>query len=120
MSLNRYTKLKATKPLNRMSLRKIVELNNEVDVRIQLCRRAGGEWTIKTRDTRLNNGSEIELHTVECRNGKCEECGKHDYHLEPHEDPPRSKGNKVSLDSTMLCRPCHNTKKGRPMWSRRA
>lgn len=120
MSLNRYAKPKRAKPLNRMSLRKIIGVNNEVDVRIQLCERAGGEWTIKTRNIKLNNGTEIELRTVECHNGKCEECHTFNYHLEPHEDPPRSKGGKVSLEqSKMLCRRCHNKKKGQPMWSRR-
>lgn len=119
--MRQYSTLKATKPLNRMSLRKIIEVNNEVDVRIKLCARAGGEAIIKTRNIKLNNGSEIELHTVDCRNGICEECRKFNYHLEPHEDPPRSKGGKVSLEqSTMLCRRCHNTKKGRPMWSKRS
>lgn len=117
--MNPYTRLKRKKPLNRMSLRKIIKLNDEVDVRIQLCKRAGGEPTVKTRNIKLNNGTEIELHTVECRNGRCEECHTFNYHLEPHEDPPRSKGGKVSMEqSTMLCRRCHNTKKGKPMWSK--
>jgi len=117
MSLNRYTKLKATKPLNRMSLRRIYQLNSEVETRIELCKRAGGEPNIKTRNIRLNNGTELELHIVECRNGICEECSKFNYHLEPHEDPPRSLGGKVSLKgSKMICRKCHNTKGGQPMW----
>lgn len=117
--MNRYSTLKATKHLNRKSLRKIIAGNNEVDVRIQLCQRADGEPTVKTRNIKLNNGTEIEEHTVECRNGQCEECGERVYRLDPHEDPPRSKGNKVSLDSKMLCWPCHRPKKGQPMWSKK-
>jgi len=116
--MNHYTRLKRRKPPNPMSIRKIIEINSQVDVRIELCKRAGGEPIVVTSYRKLGNHSDIELRTVQCHDGTCEECGRFE-NLEPHEDPPRSKGGKVSMEqTTMLCRRCHNTKKGRPMWSK--
>lgn len=118
--LNRHSRLKATKPLNRMSLRKIIELNSQADTRIKLCKRASGHHYIETKLIRLNNGTSVELHLVHCTGGFCE-VGQHLAHglpLEPHEDPPRSLGSKVSLeDSKMTCRACHKKQKGQPEWS---
>lgn len=119
MSLKTYTPLKARKPLNRMSLRKVVELNEQVNTRITLCHRAGGTPSLKTRTIKFNNGTEMFLTTVTCKNGYCEECGQFSPVLDCHEENPRSLGGKVNLEnSKALCRPCHNTKKGSPMWSK--
>jgi hypothetical protein len=119
MTLRSYVKLKATKSLNRMSLHRIIKLNNEVETRIELCKRAGGRPDLKTRPIKLNNGSEINLTTVTCRNGTCEECGRFSPVLECHEDHPRSLGGKVSLENSReLCPNCHRKKKGSPMWSK--
>jgi len=121
MNLNRNTPLKAHKPLNFYSLRRVIQLNNEVDTRIALCKRAGGKPCLYTRVIKFNNGTEMELTTIQCQNGYCEECGRFARALECHEKFERSKGGKVSLEnSVILCHDCHRNKKGRPMWSKEA
>jgi len=118
MTLKSYTPLKARKPLNRMSLNKVVDLNGQVNTRIALCQRAGGKPQLRTRIIKFNNGTEMFLTTVICTNGYCEECGRFFRILDCHEKFERGKGGKVSMEnSVILCRPCHNKKKGSPMWS---
>ena len=115
--MNHYTRLKSKKPPNRMSIHKLIEVNGQEEVRIELCKRAGGEPIVKVGFRKLSNHEDIVTHIVQCHNGTCEECGQFG-NLEPHEDPPRSMGGKVSMEqSTMLCRICHNKKKGQPIWS---
>ena len=117
--MNSNSTLKRRKPLNRLSLGKIIDLNDQVETRKALCKRAGGTPQLKTRLIKLNNGTEIYLTTVTCTKGYCEECGKYAEVLDCHEICERSKGGKVSMEnSVILCRPCHNKKKGRPMWSK--
>lgn len=88
----------------------------EVEIRRQLCERAGGFFVTDGRFAR-------------CIGGLCELCGKApDWRgLHPHEDPPRVRGGKVSLkDSRMACGKCHSGEHGikevnsSPRWSKEA
>ena len=118
MTLKRYTKLKATKSLNRKSIRKVKEENNEVEDRIALCKRANGTPEVLVKLIPLDNNTEIENRTVQCHDGICELCGKFG-NLEPHEEGLRSRGFKVSLkNSKMVCRECHNDRGSNPQWTK--
>lgn len=107
--------------LNRLSLRKVIELNNEVDDRIALCKRANGTPVLKTRTIRFNNKTEMELTTVTCINGICEVCQMRRTVLYPHEKIPRSKGGKLNLkNSIMVDNHCHQIKQSNyPRWSKK-
>lgn len=108
------------KPLNRYSERRIAELQAEAPIRIELCRRAGGTPT--TREVQIyRNGQRYTYTKVECHNGICEICGRFGRVIEPHEDPLRSKGGKVSLvDSKMVHRHCYADQHSKPIWSSNA
>ena len=115
--LKTYTPLRAKKSLNRMSVRKIHQVNGEVEDRKELCRLANGKPEIVVKKRKLNNGTILELHTVECPNGICELCGKVG-NLEPHEEGLRSRGFKVSLkNSKMVCRECHDKRGSKVQWT---
>ena len=106
-------------PINRYSIKKIAELQAEAPIRIELCKRAGG--TPITKEMQIyRNGQRYPYTKVECHNGICEICGGFGGILEPHENPPRSKGGKVSLsDSKMIHRHCHIEQHHKPMWSKK-
>ncbi len=116
--LNQYTPLKRGKPLNRYSLERIAELQAETPVRIELCERAHGTPILR-KVTIYRKGIGYPLVTVECSYGICQKCGHIKPLLDPHEEPFRSHGGKVSLkDSTMWCRDCQAMRHGKPMWSK--
>lgn len=110
--------LKRHKPLNQYSPKKIKEMNAEIPERLKLIKRCGGIPHIYQRKVRCNGKYEI-LTRVACMGGVCEcGCGKpanyRNGQLCPHEDPPRSKGGKVSLsDSIMVLPSCHRRLQGR-------
>lgn len=108
------------KALHWISPVRVRQLNSEVEVRKQLCYRAGGLPVLHTRNIRIHNGDTCELTTVVCLGGKCEVCGKTGLQLFPHEWPPRARGTKVSLEaSKMVCPDCHiKVQKSSPMWSK--
>ncbi|KKM95109.1 hypothetical protein LCGC14_1191470 [marine sediment metagenome] len=117
--LQTYKPLRAKKPLNCMSSRKIHQVNSEVEDRIELCRLAKGKPKLTIYRRKQNDGTILELHTVECHNGICKDCGQRS-NLEPHEEGLRSRGAKVSMeDSEMLCRECHNDRGSNPQWTKK-
>jgi len=88
--------------LRPISKKREQEFAAEIEIRRQLCERAGGLFVTDGRFCR-------------CIGGKCEECGQPpDWRgLHPHEEPFRSHGGKVSLkESKMLCGRCHSAKHG--------
>ena len=92
------TPLKRYKGIPRISDKRKAGMEDEIEIRRQLCERAGGQF--------FSDG----VHT-RCLGGLCEICGKPpDWRgLHPHEDPPKSHGGKVSLkDSKMACGKCHS------------
>jgi hypothetical protein len=107
--------------LNQYSLKRIVSLNAETPIRIALCERAGG-IPVSRQVKVYHNGDKYSVTKVVCVGGKCE-CGQArckiyannaNGQLEPHENPPRSKGTKVSLEhSIMVLRACHRRLQGR-------
>ncbi len=116
------------KPLNRYSEKKILEMQAEAPIRIELCKRAGG--TPSVREVQIyRNGQKYTYPKVVCIGGTCEcvlpRCPKsppYGQHLEPHEKRHRSLGGKLTLENTiMVIRNCHRIlQKNEPMWSRHA
>lgn len=101
------TALKRGKPLNHKSLRKLRELNREVNDRLALCNRAGGLPYMHTKPIRIR-GKVYEQTVVTCYNGTCEICGQFSDVLSPHEKRHRSLLGKLSMaNSVMCCNPCH-------------
>lgn len=91
--------------IRRISKKMIAQKREEIEARIALAERCGGKFVL---DGSITGGK--------CVGGRCEICGKQmpkrprsDFDiLSPHEDPPRSRGGKVSLkDSKMICIICH-------------
>lgn len=99
-------------PLNFKSKRKVLELQAEEPIRIQLAQRAGGEPVLIPRKGYTQ---------VICHGGTCEcGCGKStNYILEPHEKHTRGQGGKLSLENTiMILRGCHERLQNNlPKWS---
>ena len=117
--LKTYKPLRAKKSLNRMSVRKIHQVNSEVEDRRALCERAKGTPEVITKMIPLDNNTEIENRIVQCHDGICEICGKVG-NLEPHEEGLRARGFKVSLkNSKMVCRECHNDRGSNPQWTKK-
>lgn len=99
----RQTALKRRTRLNPMSIRRIAQLNAEVNTRVALCQRAGGSPSLLRWEIRG-----MTLWTVICRWGTCEICHQKAETLEPHEKLHRSLGGKVSLENSVeVCRRCH-------------
>ncbi len=114
------------KPLNKYSKKKILEMQAEAPIRVELCKRAGG--TSSVREVQIyRNGQKYTYPKVECIGGICE-CGlpncpkspPYGQRLEPHEVKHRSLGGKLSLaNSIMIIRLCHRIlQKNEPIWSR--
>lgn len=102
-----------------ISSRKIEKLNGEVDARIALAKRCGGQVVITTRGIPFKDGIHL-LTTFKCVGGICEICkypaGENEA-LEPHESPKRSAGGKVSLKASKMChRRCHPISKPMLSW----
>lgn len=111
--------MKRSKPPNKYSLKKIQQLNDEFNIRIKLCLRAGGKPYRYIQKYQRNDGSIHDIRRVICTNGKCEcGCGERGI-LEPHEKIRRSAGGSLSLrNSIMVLRKCHRRLDGRnPKWS---
>jgi len=112
--------------INRYSEKKISQIQAESQVRIELCKRAGG--TPITQESHLfRNGKKYPYTKVACVGGICEcglpDCPKHPQngeHLEPHEIKQRSLGGVMSLEnSRMVLRQCHRVlQHSEPMWSK--
>lgn len=111
--------------LNRYSLKKIKEMQDESPIRIELCKRAGG-IPVTSEATIYRNGEKYSYTKVRCSGGICE-CGRPDCPkrpqfgecLEPHELVFRSHGGTLSLsNSRMVLRVCHRKlQNNEPMWS---
>lgn len=114
------TTLKRTKGINRVSLRKILQMQAETPIRLELCKRVQG-FPILGKHTYEFHGKPYEVTTVQCYNGICEVCGMRCEYLEPHEKRQRSLGGKLSLDNTiMVCRVCHRKEQNdEPRWSKK-
>lgn len=106
-------------PINHYSLKKITEIQSETPNRISLCQRARGKPITQTAYL-YRKGQKYPYTKVICTDGICEICGKQCSKLEPHEDPPKSKGAVVNLQfSKMACRECHVlTHNNYPKWSK--
>jgi hypothetical protein len=102
---------------NRYSLKRIENLNAELPVRLKLIERCGGTPRFYDQ-TVYHNGTKHIIHRVYCVGGTCEMCGepaRFGEILEPHEDPKRSAGGKVSLEhSKMSHRRCHRKEHSKP------
>lgn len=105
---------KRTKGIKPISDKKKEEMAGEIEIRRQLCKRAGGLFVTDGVKSR-------------CIGGRCEICGwPPDWRgLHPHEEPFKSHGGKVSLkDSKMVCGECSSKKHGikevksEPQWSK--
>lgn len=119
--LKRTGKLKARKPLNRLSERKIRQLNSEVTARILLCKRAGGLPIQQSRMVKLNNGRQVEVSTITCISGYCEcGCGEYSPILHPHEEHSRGRGGKLSLQNSKMVKDNHHDilQNNLPKWSK--
>lgn len=99
-----------------ISEKKRAQIKGEIEIRRQLCERAGGYFVTDGTKSR-------------CIGGRCELCGRPpDWRgLHPHEEPFKSHGGKLSLkDSKMVCGKCSNERHGikevdsKPQWSREA
>ena len=96
------TPLKRTKGINKESKKRKVEREDEIKIREQLCKRAGGRFF--TDGVRFG-----------CIGGVCERCNSApDFRgLHPHEKVFKSHGGKLSLEnSLMLCGKCHSKEHG--------
>jgi hypothetical protein len=100
-------------PLKKISDKKQAQLPDEIEIRRQLCERAGGLFVTDGKIFR-------------CLGGWCELCGhRPDWRgLHPHEKKFRSQLGKLSLEnSVMACGKCHSgehlieEKDTKPMWS---
>ena len=106
-------------PINRYSIKKILEMQAEASIRIKLCERAGGIPLVK--ETAIyRKGQKYTYQKVECIGGLCE-CGCGQYatsfngQLHPHEQIPRSKGKIGALslkNSIMVLNSCHTILQG--------
>lgn len=88
--------------LRPISKKRQIELGKEIEIRRQLCERAGGIFVTNGRAGR-------------CIGGLCEDCGQApDWRgLHPHERVFRSHNGKLSLEnSLMLCGKCHSARHG--------
>jgi len=96
--------------LNSMSLKKVAELNGQVDTRMALCKRVGG--MSKTKIVKVTiSGKPVELTLVFCIGGRCEVCHQiiRGMLLDPHHKIKRSQGGKFTLDNILMAhRNCHN------------
>lgn len=98
----------------------------ESDIRIELCKRAGGTPVVE-HTVLYRKGVSYSYNKVTCLGGKCE-CGLPDCpvypqngeHLEPHEVKQRSLGGVLSMENTiMVLRRCHRIlQHSEPMWSK--
>jgi len=92
-------------PLKQVSKKKITKLESELEIRIELCKRAGGEWH---KDSSIVGGH-CEFGVCECGCGRPPNDWQSGYRLEPHELIHRGVGGKLSMDNTiMVRRDCHN------------
>ena len=108
-------------PINRYSLKRIQQLNDEVPERIALCRRASGTPILR-KVTIYRKGIGHPVTIVECTYGICEcGCGKLFPRIYPHEEPFKSHGGKVSLKDSRMVSPEHHRKlqNNDPVWSRK-
>lgn len=116
----RRTPLKRGKPLNHISIKKLRELEQEVNDRLALCNRAGGMPYCHTKTIRIS-GKPYNQTVVTCYNGICE-CGCREFAdvLEPHEKHSRGRGGKLSLANTIMVKREHHRilQKSSPMWSK--
>jgi hypothetical protein len=105
------------KSINRYSVKKIEQLNAEATIRIELCRRAGGEPILHDEIVYRNHVRYV-IKRVACRGGNCEICHQPKECLEPHERTFRSHCGVLSLtNSVMCCRACHDVAQSNlPMW----
>ncbi len=112
--------------LNQYSEKRLQRMNREADIRIALCKRAGGQ-PISQKKTVRRNGKAYDYLAITCVGGTCEcgmrDCPKHPpagQPLEPHEIRHRSLGGKLSLaNSIMVTRQCHKIlQKNEPKWSK--
>lgn len=89
--------------IRRVSKKMIAQKKEEIRIRIALAERCGGRFIFEST---LTGGF--------CSGGRCELCGKRpDWrNLTPHEDPKRSQGGKLSMDSKMICGKCHSATEG--------
>ena len=105
--------------MKKISWKKRLQILEEYGIRQALAERCGGRWTPTSS---LTGGY--------CSGGFCEMCGDRpdapDFILHPHEDPPRSRGGKLSLSgSKMACNKCHAGAEGikvvhsEPRWSKK-
>lgn len=117
--LQRKTPMKRTKGINRVSVRKVREMQGETPIRIALCQRAYGTPMLG-KNTYCIKGVYYPVTTVKCAYGICENCGQRCEYLEPHEKKHRSLGGRLSLENTiMVCRPCHRIlQNNEPIWSK--
>lgn len=116
----RTAKLKARKPLNHYSERRIRQLNGEVTARILLCKRCGGEPIQQSIMVKLNDGRQVELSTITCISGYCEcGCGEYSLILHPHEKHSRGRGGKLSLENSIMVKDNHHAvlQNNLPKWS---
>ena len=115
---NKWNGLNRNKPPNRYSMRKIDALNAELPERIKLIERCGGTPYFYNEPVKRNDGGTYIIRRVLCIGGVCEICGqpcRNGEHLEPHENPKRSQGGKVSLAQSLMChRTCHMGEHAQP------
>jgi hypothetical protein len=103
----RRTTLKRGKPLNHISVKKLMSLEQEVNDRLALCNRAGGTPYCHTKTISIS-GKPYNQTVMTCYNGTCEICGQRADVLSPHEKRHRSLGGKLSTqNSIMSCDECH-------------
>jgi len=111
--------LERRNPPNKYSLRRIDKLNAELPERLKLIIRCGGEPYFYNQFAK-HNGSTFIIRRVRCVGGVCEIChdpARDDEILEPHEDPERSAGGRVSLEQSVMChRRCHPISKPQLEW----
>lgn len=117
-------RLKTKTKLRHYSERRVRRLNKEVTVRIELCKRCGGEPIQQSRMVEVAGNRLVELNTVVCLGGNCEICGlpAGGKYMSPHEKTPRGRGGKLSLANSVMChwQPCHRQEQGsEPMWSKK-
>lgn len=105
-------------PLNKISLKRILQAEEELPARRAVCERAGGVFrVIPVGAVRIERGRLVRrtLYMSYCLGGYCEKCGeKPDWRgLSFHERKFRSQGGEVSIQNTVaVCGKCHSENHG--------
>jgi len=95
-----------------ISEKRALQIIADLPIRQQLAERCGGVYIVTGyHRVKTHSGEVLMVPCGYCAGGHCEYCGKWGLALHPHEENPRGRGGKLSVEnSRMCCAFCHPVK----------